>query len=77
MNCKVTLDTVLLEQKRVEINELHKLLKEGMDEKQTIGLYSVAKKQIKDGLTTEELEEYERIVLERQDERIPMETQIE
>ena len=77
MKSKVTFEAVFLEQKKTEINELHKLLSMGMDRKQAIGLYSVAKKQIKDGLTTEEQEEYERIVQERQGERVPLETQIQ
>ena len=75
MKSKVTFETVFLEQKKSEINELHKSLSKGMDGKQAIGLYSVAKKQIKDGLTEEEQEEYEQIVIERKGERVPLETQ--
>ena len=72
---KVTFETVFLEQKKSEINELHKSLSKGMDGKQAIGLYSVAKKQIKDGLTEEEQEEYEQIVIEWKGEQVPLETQ--
>ena len=75
MKSKVTFEKVFLEQKKSEINELHKSMSKGMDVKQAIGLYSVAKKQIKDGLTEEEQEEYEQIVLERQGERVPLDTQ--
>ena len=75
INSKVTFETVFLEQKKSEINELHKSMSKGMDVKQAIGLYSVAKKQVKAGLTEEEQEEYEQIVLERQGDRIPLETQ--
>ena len=75
MKRKVTFDEVLLEQKKSEINELHKSLAKGMDGKQAIGMYSVAKKQIKDGLTAEEQEEMERIIVERQSDRVPLETQ--
>ena len=75
MHQKDTFDTVLFEQKKSEINHLHLSLSKGLDPKQGIRLYSVAKKQIKDGLTAEEQEEYERIVLERQGDRVPLETQ--
>ena len=75
MKSKVTFETVFLDKKKNEINELHKSLSEGMDGRKAIGLYSVAKKRIKDGLTEEEQEEYERIVIEQKGGRVPLETQ--
>ena len=75
MKSKVTFETVFLDKKKNEINELHKSLSEGMDGRNAIGLYSVAKKQIKDGLTKEEQEEYKQIVIEWKGERVPLETQ--
>ena len=64
MKWKVTFEEVLLEQKKSEINELHKSLAKEMDGKQAIGMYSVAKKQIKDGMTAKEQEEMEQIIIE-------------
>ena len=75
MKQRVTFETVFLEQKKKEINELHKSLSKGMDVKQGIGLYAVAKKEIRVGLTEEEIEEYEQIVLEQKGEQVPLETQ--
>ena len=77
MKKKVTFEKVMFEQKKDKINKLHKSLSKGMDVRQAIGLYSVAKKQIKEGLTAEEEEEYERIVVERQGDWVPLETQIQ
>ena len=77
MKKKVTFEKVMFEQKKDEINKLHKSLSKGMDVRQAIGLYSVAKKQMKEGWTAEEEEGDNRIVVELQGDRVARETQIQ